>query len=70
VNKGQHSPFPRRTRFDDNGEMAASDEQGGSSDRSGSLGPGLAHYSGGGIITVSQEILNSTQDLNEEQTTL
>jgi len=64
VNKGQHSPFPRR-KIDDNGEMAASDEQGGSSDRSGSVGPGLAHYSGGGIITVSQEILNSTQDLNE-----
>ena len=42
---------------DDNGEMAASEEQGGSSDRSGSLG---------GIINVSQELLNSNIDNQEE----
>ena len=48
------SPFPRRARAhqnDDNGEQAASEEQGGSSDRSGSIG--LSNYTGGGIITVS-----------------
>jgi hypothetical protein len=44
------SPFPRRSRIlsDDNGEMAASDEQGGSSERSGSLG----------MIYVSSEAIN------------
>jgi hypothetical protein len=57
------SPFPRRTRAhfnDDNGEQAASEEQGGSSDRSGSIG--LSNYTGGGIITVSQEVLNLVQE--------
>ena len=44
------TPFPRRNRIlsDDNGELAASDEQGGSSERSGSIG----------MIYVSSEILN------------
>ena len=61
------SPFPRRTRIllnDDNGEMAASEEQGGSSERSGSLG----NYRGEGIINVSQELLNSNIDNQEEVT--
>ena len=65
------SPFPRRTRIlsqDDNGELAASEEQGGSSERSGSLG--LANYRGEGIINVSTEILNSNIDNQEESMTI
>ena len=65
------SPFPRRARIllnDDNGEMAASEEQGGSSERSGSLG--LANYRGEGIINVSSEILNSNIDNQEESITM
>ena len=65
------SPFPRRARIllnDDNGEMAASEEQGGSSERSGSLG--LANYRGEGIINVSSEILNSNIDNQEELMTM
>ena len=53
---------------DDNGEMAASEEQGGSSERSGSLG--LANYRGEGIINVSTEILNSNIDNQEESITM
>jgi hypothetical protein len=55
------SPFPRRTRpLDDHGELAASEEQGGSSERSGS------NYRGGGVISISGDILNSIRDKNEE----
>jgi hypothetical protein len=39
-------------------EMAASEEQGGSSERSGSNG--LNNYLGDGIINVSSEVLNSS----------
>ena len=39
-------------------EMAASEEQGGSSERSGSNG--LNNYLGEGIINVSSEVLNSS----------
>ena len=51
------SPFPRR-RLDDNGERAASEEQGGSSDRSSMHGH-MNRYRGDGVINISQEVFNS-----------
>ena len=60
------SPFPRRTRINTqlDCEMAASEEQGGSSERSGSIG--LTNYQGDGIIHVSSEILNSSTYAEEK----
>jgi hypothetical protein len=47
-------------------EMAASEEQGGSSERSGSNG--LNNYLGEGIINVSSEVLNSsTHNINYQE---
>ena len=51
------SPFPRR-RLEDNGERAASEEQGGSSDRSSMHGH-VNRYRGDGVINSSQEVFNS-----------
>ena len=63
------SPFPRRarvnTQYDMQIEMAASEEQGGSSERSGSNGLNNRNYLGEGIINVSSEVLNSsTHNIN------
>ena len=55
-----HYPFFRKE--DDNGEYAASEEQGGSSDRSGSIDRKArirSMYKGGGVVTVSTEFINS-----------
>lgn len=65
IKSGAKSPFPRRTRLlsNDNGELAASEEQGGSSDRSGSIR--LNNYRGEGIINISSEMLNQNAEPNE-----
>ena len=52
-NVSSKSPFKITN---DNGERAASEEQGGSSQRSGS------NYLGDGFINISQELLNSEHE--------
>ena len=59
------SPF--NVRENDGGEFAASDEQGGSSERSRSNSMGSRpRYMGDGFINISQEILNSVGDDHNE----
>jgi len=54
--------YPFFRKEDDNGEYAASEEQGGSSDHSGSIDRRArfkSMYKGGGVVTVSTEFINS-----------
>ncbi len=56
------SRYPFFRKEDDNGEYAASEEQGGSSDHSGSIDRRArfqSMYKGGGVVTVSTEFINS-----------